>query len=322
MVFTGGWRVLVGALILSAGVVAPATASADPVSCRSWNTVELQVPPSVRFGGVAAAAGSYAVGNGSYWSMYGSSVLLWKDGQQVRNLGFFRSVVAAVDVNSSGVVLLSSSFSQAASRWHDDGSSEGGYEGLQGLPGEYQVQAVALNERGDVLGTSKGKPVVWPAGSATPRRVPGTDESWTPVGLADDGSVLASSASGKYWIGASGAVPLGATAEVRAVRGSHAVGTIGAGTDDAQVVRWNTAGEITASYRYFVSPVAVNTRGHVLSDEPSEVSVWFDAETSADVNRSPGSHWISLTDGDDVYGTTGDETYRNPIMFDCVGGGR
>ncbi len=166
MVFTGGWRVFVGALVLSASVVAPATASAepDPVACRSWDVVELPVPPAVQFGGVAAAAGSYAVGNGSFSSTYGSTVLLWKDGQQVKQLSFFRSTVAAVDVSSSGVVLLSSSFSQAASRWHDDGSQDGVYQALQGLPGEYQVQATALNERGDALGTSNGKPVVWPAG--------------------------------------------------------------------------------------------------------------------------------------------------------------
>lgn len=324
MVFTGGWRVFVGALVLSASVVAPATASAepDPVACRSWDVVELPVPPAVWFGGVAAAAGSYAVGNGSFSSTDGSTVLLWKDGQQVKQLGFFRSTVAAVDVSSSGVVLLSSSFSQAASRWHDDGSQGGVYQALQGLPGEYRVQATALNERGDALGTSNGKPVVWPAGSSVPQRVPGTDESWTLSGLADDGSVLASNSTGRYWIGASGAIPLGATAEVRAVNGSYAVGTLDAGTEDAKVVRWNTSGEITATYRYFVSPVAVNTHGHVLSNSPWGLSVWFDAERAADVNSSPGPYYVSLTDDGDVYGTVGDETYHTPIMYDCVGGGR
>jgi hypothetical protein len=320
MIFSGGWRVLVGALVLSAGVVAPATASADPFPCRSWDTVELPVPPAVKFGGVAAAAGSYAVGNGSFWSMYGSTVLLWKDGQEVKQLSFFRSVVGATGVNSSGTVLLNSWFSKAASRWHDDGSADGVYQGLQGLPGEYEVQGLYLNERGDALGTSKGKPVVWPAGSATPQRVPGTDESWTLTGIADDGSVLATNSSGKYWIGASGAISLGATAEVTAAGSTYAVGTADAGTEDARAVRWNTSGEITASYPYFAAPVAVNSRGHVLSQNYAGILVWFDPDSGLEVNHSTGPNHLSFTDGDDVYGTWGDETYRTPLMFDCAGG--
>jgi hypothetical protein len=321
MVLSGGWRVLVGALVLSAGVVAPATASADPVACRSWDTVELPVPPAVKFEGVAAAAGSYAVGNGSFWSMYGSTVLLWKDGQQVKQLSFFRGVVGAADVNSSGTVLLNSTFHKGASRWQD-GEGDGVYQGLQGLPGEYEVQGLHLNERGDVLGTSDGKPVVWPAGSATPQRVPGTDASWTLIGLADDGSVLASSASGTYWIGASGPVLLGAAVQASAVGGSYAVGIADAGTEDAKAVRWNTSGEITAGYPYFASPVAVNSRGHVLSQNYAGILVWFDPDTGVDVHPSAGPSHLSFTDGDDVYNTVGDETYRTPILFDCVAGGR
>ncbi|MGW4209881.1 hypothetical protein ACWEIJ_17975 [Lentzea sp. NPDC004789] len=309
-----------GALILGAGVLAPATASADPAACRSWDAVELPVPPAVKFGEVAAASGSYAVGNGSFWSTYGSTVLLWKDGRQAKQLSFFRSVVDAVDVNSSGTVLLNSTFAKAASRWQD-GEGDGVYQGLQGLPGEYEVQGLHLNERGDVLGTSKGKPVVWPAGSATPRRVPGTDESWKPIGLADDGSVLASSASGTYWIGASGPVLLGAAVEARAVGGVHAVGIADAGTEEAKAVRWNTSGEITATYPYFASPVAVNSRGHVLSQNGAGILVWFDPDTGVDVHPSTGPSRLSLTDQDDVYDTWGTD-YRTPIMFDCAGGGR
>ncbi len=105
-----------------------------------------------------------------------------------------------------------------------------------------------------------------------------------------------------------------------AVNGSFAVGTLDAGTEDAKVVRWNTSGEITAVYRYFVSPVAVNGRGHVLSSSSWGLSVWFDAERAADVNSSSGRYFASLTDEGDVYGTVGDETYRTPIRYDCVGG--
>jgi hypothetical protein len=321
MVLSGGWRLLVGALVLSTAVVAPATASADPVACRSWDMVELPVPPAVKFGRVSAAAGSFAVGNGSFWSMSGSTILIWKDGQEFDQLSFSRgAVVWAHDVNSSGVVLLTSP-SSTASRWQQ----ASGYEPLQGLSGEYQVKAIDLNERGDVLGTSAGKPVLWPAGSSTPRLVPGLDEPWTPLGLADDGSVLASSESGKYWIGASGAIPLGATAEVRGVDASYAVGTLDAGTEDAKVVRWSTSGEIVATYPYFVAPVAVNSRGHVLSDDSFDLSVWFDAESGFTVSRSGGSaSYVALNDEDDIYGSWGGGLYEpgTPILFDCTSGTR
>jgi hypothetical protein len=322
MVLSGGLRVLVGALVLcSAGVMAPATASADPVACRSWETVELPVPPAVKFGRVSAAAGSFAVGNGSFWSMSGSTILVWKDGQEFDQLSSFRGgPVWARDVNSAGVVLVTSP-APAASRWQQ----ETGYQPLQGLSGEYQVKAVDLNERGDVLGTAAGKPVLWPAGSVTPHPVPGIDESWTPRALADDGSVLASSESGTYWVGASGKIPLGATAQVRAVEGSHAVGTLDAGTEDAKAVRWNTSGEITATYPYFASPVGVNSRGHMLSDDSWDLHVWFDAESSFRVSHSGKSaSFVSLTDEDDIYGTLGGGLYDpgTPILFNCTGGTR
>ncbi|WP_157985224.1 hypothetical protein [Lentzea terrae] len=318
MVLSGGWRVFVGALVLSAGVVAPATASADPAACTTWNQVELPVPPAVKFGHVTAASGSFAVGNGSFWSMYGSTILIWKDGQEFDQLAVFRGgPIWAHDVNSSGVVLVTSPSS--ASRWQQ----AGGYEPLRGLSGEYQVKAVDLNERGDVLGLSAGLPVLWPAGSSTPQRVPGLDESWTVRGLADDGSVLASNSSGTYWIGASGAVPLGATAEVRAVRGAHAVGTLDAGTEDAKAVRWNTSGEITATYPYFVTPAAVNTRGHVLSQDSWGMSVWFDAESGREVLNSSGANYAALTDDDDIYTSWGGGSDRGtPLLLDCANGTR
>jgi len=305
MVMTGGWRVLVGALLLSAAAVVPATAAADPVSaCRSWEFVELPVPPAVRSGGVMSGAGSFAVGNGSFWSMGGTTVLVWKDGQLVDQLSFFRNLTRAHDVNSSGVVILSAYTFPAATRWQ-----AGVYQSLQGLPGEYRVEALDVNERGDVLGRSDGKPVVWPAGSAVPQRVAGTDASWEPVGIADDGSVLVSSGSGAQWVRPSGVVPLGAV-QVRAVRGSYAVGVA-----DSRVVRWDVSGA-AEEFRFASDAVAVNSHGHVLSSSPGAAELWESPDRSYPVPG--GSSLVSVTDEGDVY--SGIES--SPLLLDCAGGAR
>jgi hypothetical protein len=305
MVLTGGWRVFVGALLLSAGVVAPATASADPGVCRSWDTVELPVPPAVQFGGVAAGAGSFAVGNGSFWHIDGSTVLVWKGGQLAGQLSFSRNTVQARDVNSSGVVILSASPFPAASRWQD-----GEYQALQGLPGEYRVEAIDVNERGDVLGRSDGKPVVWPAGSAVAQQVPGTDASWTPVGVADDGSVLASSASGAYWIRPSGVVALG-DVQVRAVHGNYAVGLA-----DSKVVRWDVSGAVSGAYSLATDALALNSHGHVLGTVRGEFALWEDPDSPFPVPG--GASFVSVTDGGDLYGT--DPRGPTPLLFQCAGG--
>ncbi|MFD5824516.1 hypothetical protein [Lentzea sp. NPDC060358] len=302
---TGGWRVLVGALLLSALAVAPA--SADPVSaCENWEFVELPVPPAVRPGGVASAAGSFAVGNGSLSTADGSTVLVWQDGQLVDQLSFFRNVTVARDVNSSGVVVLSAYTFPAASRWQ-----AGVHQSLQGLPGEYRVEALDVNERGDVLGRSDGKPVVWPAGSAVPQRVPGTDASFEPVGLADDGSVLVSSSAGARWVRAAGVVPLG-DVQVRAVRGSYAVGVAG-----SEVVRWDASGAVSEPFGGVSEAVAVNAHGHVLAR-----SSWGDTGLFENPGRGisvpSGASFVSLTDGGDLYGALGD----TPVLLDCAEGVR
>ncbi|HEX7305794.1 hypothetical protein [Lentzea sp.] len=302
---TGGWRVLAGALLLSALAVAPASAEAVP-ACGSWGFVELPVPQAVRSGGVVSGAGSYAVGNGSFWSADGSTVLVWKDGQLADQLSFSRNTTRAVDVNSSGVVVLSAYTFPAASRWQ-----AGAYEALQGLPGEYRVEALDVNERGDVLGRSDGKPVVWPAGSAVPHRVPGADASFEPVGIADDGSVLVSSSGGAQWVRPAGVVPLG-DVRVSAVRGSYAVGVAG-----SEVVRWDLAGVASEPFGGVSEAVAVNSHGHVLAR-----SAWGDTAVFEEPGRgvpvSGGVAFASLTDDGDLYGAVG----TSPVLFECAGGVR
>ncbi|RAS61623.1 hypothetical protein C8D87_10966 [Lentzea atacamensis] len=86
-----------------------------------WGRAAWPVPPGV-----------WAVGNGSFRWTSGSAVLVWKDGQLVDQLSFFRNVVHASDVNSSGVVILTGHTFPAASRWQ-----AGVYTTLRGWQGEH-----------------------------------------------------------------------------------------------------------------------------------------------------------------------------------------
>jgi hypothetical protein len=308
MVLSGGWRVLVGALVLAASVATPVAAHAGSAGCESWQESELPVPEAVRGTGVVGAAGAFAVGNGAFKHVDGTAVLIWKGGQLFEQLSFSRNPVFAGDVNSSGAVILTSYLFPAAARYED-----GRYTTLQGYRGETRVEALDLNERGDVLGRSEGKPVVWPAGSGAAQLVPGTDASWTPIGIADDGTVLASSADGTYWLGASGAVRLAEADEVTAVRGSHAVGRAG-----AKVSRWDLTGQPSASFADAVEAYDVNSHGHLLGAANGSTDVWLDADRHAGVSSS--ARFGSLTDDGDVYGTRVlDEWNSYPVLFKCTG---
>lgn len=319
MVFIGGWRVLVGALVLSAGVVAPATASADPVRCDRWTESELPAPDGLRSSSAVAAAGAFTVGGGAFRSGTGSSILIWQDRQLVEQLSFGKHAPHATDVNSSGVVILNaaSGFS-GASRWQ-----AGVYMGLKGWQGEYDVRAVDVNERGDVLGESGGKPVVWPAGSADAQLLPGTDASWSAIGLADDGTVLASSATGAYWLGASGPVQLGGgpDVQVRAMRGAYAVGWSG-----GQIVRWDRQGQGTP-LTGAVDVLTVNSHGQVLGTVDNGTTVgatafWHEPDQHP-VWVSTGSRLGVLTDEGDLYGTSvSDPWHSRAVVLDCEGGAR
>ena len=320
MVFTGGWRVLVGALVLSTGVGVPATASADPVFCDSWTESQLPVPDGVGSSGVVSAAGAFTVGNGSFRWVSGSTVLIWKDRQLVDQLSFFRHGAYATDVNSSGVVALTGSTTfPAASRWQ-----AGQYTTLRGWQGEYGVQAIDVNERGDVLGESDGKPVVWPAGSGDARLVPGTDASWSAIAIADDGAVLAGSSTGIYWLGESGPVQLsgGTDVSVTAVRGSYAVGRSG-----QEFVRWDRQGQASGGFVGMVDALSVNSHGQLLGTVDNGTTTgatafWPDAETRP-VGVDSGARFGVLTDESDLYGTRIlDPWNAYPVVLDCVGGVR
>lgn len=318
MVVAGGWRVLVGALVLSAGVVAPATASADPVRCDRWTESDLPVPDGLRSSSVVATAGTFAVGGGAFRSGTGSSILIWKDRQLVEQLSFGKNAPHATDVNSSGVVIINaaSGFS-GASRWQ-----AGVHTTLKGWQGEYDVKAIDVNERGDVLGESGGKPVVWPAGSGDAQLVPGTDASWSALGLADDGTVLASSATGAYWLGASGAVQLsgGTDVQVRAMRGAYAVGWSG-----GQIVRWDRQGQASVPLTGAVDVLSVNSHGQVLGTVDNNTTRGMTAFW-ADPEQHPA--WVGgdaylgvLSDEGDLYGTYVFDSWNSrAVVLDCEGG--
>lgn len=318
MVLSGGWRVLVGALVLSAGVVAPATAHADPVLCDRWTESELPAPEGLSSSSVVAVAGGFAVGGGAFRWGTGSSILIWKDRQLVDQLSFGKRAPHATDVNSSGVVILNAAggFS-GASRYQ-----AGGYTALKGWQGEYEVTAVDVNERGDVLGESRGKPVLWPAGSGDPQLVPGTDESWSAIGLADDGTVLAATTTGVYWLGASGPVQLsgGTDVEVRGMSDFYVVGRSG-----SEYVRWDRQGQASAGLTGAVDALDVNSHGQVLGTVNNNTTrglpgVWHDPEQrSAWVNSS--SYLGVISDEGALYGTA-DSWNNRAVVLDCEGGAR
>lgn len=315
MVFSGGWRVLVGALVLAAGVVAPVSAVADPVVCDRWTETELPVPDGAAQTGIGGAAGNFAVGNGSFRWADGSTVLVWKGGQLADQLFFNRATVHAMDVNSSGVVILSGRTYSSASRWE-----AGVFTTLRGWQGEYRVEAIDVNERGDVLGESDGKPVVWPAGSSDAQLVPGTDASWSAIGIADDGTVLAASNTGTYWLTASGPVRLAGdeSVEVTAVRGSYAVGRSG-----SKIVRWDLQGQSSGGFAEAVDALDVNAHGHLLGTWDNHTTtgatgVWSDADRFAPVNS--GARFGFLTDGGDLYGTYVSDPWNTiPVVLRCDG---
>ncbi|WP_086666653.1 hypothetical protein, partial [Lentzea kentuckyensis] len=234
--------------------------------------------------------------------------------QLVDQLSFFRRGAYAADVNSSGVVVLTGSTAfPAATRWQ-----AGVYTTLRGWQGEYGVTAIDVNERGDVLGESDGKPVVWPAGSADAQLVPGTDASWSAIGIADDGTVLASSSTGVHWIGASGTVELSGATEVRAMHGSYVVGRSG-----AEVVRWDRQGQVSGAFTGAVDPVAVNSHGQLLGIVDNGTTTganafWPDVEQRP-VGVDSGARLGVLTDEGDLYGTRVlDEWNSYPVVLDCA----
>lgn len=61
---TGGWRLVLGAALLSVGLMAPVTVHAGSTTCGDRVETELPVPQDVLLSSVTGAAGSWAVGNG------------------------------------------------------------------------------------------------------------------------------------------------------------------------------------------------------------------------------------------------------------------
>lgn len=316
MVLSGGWRVFVGALVLSAGVVAPATASADPVACDRWTESDLPGTDGLRTSSVADAAGAFVVGNGAFRWGTGSSVLIWKDRQLVDELSFGKRAPHATDVNSSGVVILN-----AASGFSGASRYQGGvYTGLKGWQGEYDVRAVDVNERGDVLGESGGRPVLWPAGSADAQLVPGTDESWSAIGLADDGTVLAATTTGVYWLGASGPVQLsgGTDVEVRGMSDFYVVGRSG-----SEYVRWDRQGQASAGLTGAADVLDVNSHGQVLGTVNNNTTrgvpgVWHDPEQHpAWVNSD--AYLGVISDEGTLYGSYAYDSWSSrAVVLDCA----
>ena len=172
-------KALLIASVSALSLLTPVSASA--AGC-TWTSADLPLPANTEFSSVtgAAADGSYVLGTGTE-TPWREVALLWHNGS-VESLplapGEFPN-----DVNASGTVLITSS---------DGHARRGGVE-LNPFPGSNYAWAAALNASGTAVGRSGGSMAIWPAGSADPRPVAGTDDtaSWTVAGIDEQGRVAA-----------------------------------------------------------------------------------------------------------------------------------
>ncbi|MFJ5988545.1 hypothetical protein [Lentzea sp. NPDC092896] len=167
----GGWRLTMGvAVLVTGGLIAPAAVQAEE-GCR-WVMTNLPVP-----------AGQYSLGplggDGDWLTSTSGlgTVVVWH--QEVPRTVTFPADRAAFDINRNGVLLSAG----------EDGLWRG-EEKLEELPGRSST-VHSINTAGDVVGTSGGALVMWPAGSATPHVLEGTDDGeWWLGGIDDAGNVF------------------------------------------------------------------------------------------------------------------------------------
>ena len=72
--------------------------------------------------------------------------------------------VSGTDINDAGQTIGTADFSDGQHAFLRD--ADGTYTELDGLPGSTYTAAYAINNDGDVVGTSSGTPVIWQGGGA------------------------------------------------------------------------------------------------------------------------------------------------------------
>ncbi len=307
---TGGWRLVLGAALLSAGLVAPVTAHADSNTCGDRVETELPVPPDVLLSSVTGAAGSWAVGNG-YDRAVEKVMLVWHDGVLVVRHQFESNRFHATAVNASGVVVGFTA--NTGFRWQD-----GKFTTLDRWPGTAGAGAMKVNARGDVLGLSDNTDVVWPAESSTPVQIPGTDDgtTWYASDIDDDGSVVAVQYVQGTFVGyrltATQRVRLaGTTTNPRAARRGHVVGIA-----DGKVVRWNRLGAVVGTYGEAEDVTDITSSGVMLGRTSAEPAVW---STFGQPDwRAGDRNLTAITEEGDLYGTVSAQSGTRAIKLSCA----
>ncbi|MFS8103034.1 hypothetical protein LFM09_38485 [Lentzea alba] len=287
-------------MLAAAAAVVPATAHAE-AAC-TWTTTELQVPAGVHVSSLSGdGAGTLAT---SRW--YDKVQAVWQ--QDVPRTVTFPQSRVVNGVDSAGAVISSTS----SAAWRGDQS-------LEPLPGKTKVFASAMNAGGDVLGTSGSSLAVWPAGSAVPQLLTGTNNGWwwTARGLDNDGNAIAnviapaSKETGYVWD------RQGVRAELQPVPGDwdvvpsviHGGRIFGYSMPDndfsnAHFVEWNLQGQIVRTHESEIW--GANAAGDLLTVRQQAPEDWRHGVLRTDGRFEAFAAefypW-SFTESGDVYGT-------------------
>ncbi|WP_039794638.1 hypothetical protein [Amycolatopsis alba] len=181
-----------------------------------------------------------------------SQVVTWRDGKpSVRGVPSGYENAHVLDQNGAGTVLLQA-YGAEASMTGIFLLDDQGFHEVPAPAGYTKAHGLALNERGDVLGTASAEKtaeqvtVVWPVRGVGPVVIPTDGETW-PTDLDIDGTVLFGSTRGPYtWRNGTVeklAVPAGYTfALPRSIRNGTVVGSAdAAGVNGSTGFRWTSA---------------------------------------------------------------------------------
>ena len=301
---------ILSAAFLAACVVGAPTAHAA-VSCN-WVTTDLPLAPGVRYSGLQTGSdnGEWLLADGWHpWLKDGS--FTWHNGALE---GPFRSGGSRLrDVNNSGVLL-----------GNDDTSpyriEHGVVTRLEPVPGEPRPWAEQINNLGDVTGIAGhmglyGPVVVWPAGSTTPRELPGTRNGLVRFvrGIDDGGNVIAleygpeGQVISRVWnrdgvMTVLETLPEHYSAYVEFIRDGRIFGTSEPRGGTRAAVEWGLDGKIVRTYPELYQPLDVNASGHVLGATLASGPnlVW---RAPGQVDALPAVYGTVLADNGDVYGT-------------------
>jgi hypothetical protein len=290
--------------------VVPGAAQAE-AAC-AWVFTDLPVPAGSDgvYGIAASADGGWAAEKG-----WGRSAVVWQ-GAEAR-LVKFREDTIVWDVSGTGTLAgntKTGSFRQSAA---------GVREVLQPLAGSTgRTWVTAINNAGEVAGTSGGKLVVWPADSTEPRVLPDPDNrsGWTVRGIDEEGRVVAHTIigggdyAGYLWDRDGNraqleTLPGNNSVEPVAVRAGRVVGSSGPDSNVlGTVVEWGPDGKIVRtlpSMNHYAFDI--NARGDVVGVADGAAVV---VRPTGEIESLENGNDLKMTDSGDVLGIFGNYVPR------------